>query len=398
MAETYQNKNNEEMATEIDEYLREEFINRVSEEEKKSTKIPLYSQFDEIKKSLTEKKFLPYAPKDASLYMDWTSIRGNLYYLHDLLTECQMLPKTHLVTMNSLRMKLNKIKGDLVLQLQRLPSITSGEAWKGEDRQLSTRYVDPSKVHGFDDELISLKKLLLEQGSDGHFKAIGITGMAGVGKTALCQVIFNKQEVKEYFLPKIWVCMSGLHPDEDAGPGVAITKRTLSCLGVEEEAFEGYGLKELLYALHLQLVGKRYLIVFDDARDIDGHESWYNRQLNLPLSHAYDETWDSLASGLPKGYGGAVIVTSRDEKLVGKMVGKENIRHILPLSESDESCWSIFKEAAGENPNEEDDMKKEILLKCTGIPLVAKMMGQIKKSQTLSNSEMQAASNEKKQA
>ncbi|KAB1227758.1 hypothetical protein CJ030_MR1G028905 [Morella rubra] len=173
---------------------------------------------------------------------------------------------------------------------------------------------------------------------------------------------------------------------------------TLSCLGVEEEAFEGYGLKELLYALHLQLVGKRYLIVFDDARDIDGHESWYNRQLNLPLSHAYDETWDSLASGLPKGYGGAVIVTSRDEKLMGKMVGKENIRHILPLSESDENCWSIFKEAAGENPNEEDDMKKEIQLKCAGIPLVAKMMGQIKKSQTLSNSEKQAASNETKQA
>jgi pyrroloquinoline quinone (PQQ) biosynthesis protein C len=83
--------------------------------------------------------------------------------------------------------------------------------------------------------------------------------------------LFNKKEVKDYFFPRIWVCMSA-QPGDDPGQKIAILKRMLESLGVEEETINKYkvdqehNLKELLYALHLQLQGKRYLIVFDDAR------------------------------------------------------------------------------------------------------------------------------------
>lgn len=52
----------------------------------------------------------------------------------------------------------------------------------------------------------------------------------------------------------------------------------------------------------------------------------------------------SLAFGLPKGYGGAVIVNGWSDKLVEKMVGKENLHHLLPLT--DEDCWAVFKKEA----------------------------------------------------
>ncbi|XP_059440484.1 probable disease resistance protein At5g45490 [Corylus avellana] len=147
----------------------------------------------------------------------------------------------------------------------------------------------------------------------------------------------------------------------------------LERLGVEEEIINNYkvdqehNLKELLYAFHLQLQGKRYLIVFDDAR----------------VSSTCDGKWDALAYGLPKGCGGAVIVTSRNEEIAKKMVGREGILHlVLPLSEP-ESCWSIFKEAAEQDfiPSDAEIQKREIFKRCAGLPLTAKMMGGIIKKQ-----------------
>ncbi|XP_059436858.1 probable disease resistance protein At4g19060 [Corylus avellana] len=258
-------------------------------------------------------------------------------------------------------------------------SETSGAQPEGCHR-CSSRSVDESKVHGFEEEWMSLKKVLLRQGSEDRFKAIGITGITGIGKTTLCQLLFNKEEVKDYFFPRIWVCMSA-HSGNDPDKKIAILKRMLDSLGVEEEMINNYkvgqehNLKQLLlYALHLQLQGKRYLIVFDDARggEID---KWYGE---LSCSSTRDGKWDGLAYGLPKGRGGAVIVNSRDEKLAKEMVGVEGILHRLLPRPDEESCLSIFKDAADaakkKYESEADDLKKDIFHKSAGIPLAAKMM------------------------
>ena len=175
-----------------------------------------------------------------------------------------------------------------------------------------------------------------------------------------------------------------IKPDEDQGTRVPIVKRMLEYLGVDEEIIEKvhnqHNLKGLLHALHLELVGKRYLIVFDDARDTDT----FYEELNSSLTR--DGNWDSLAYGLPKGCGGAVIVTSRNEELAKNMVGEENLRSLLPSTDP-ESFWLIFKDAVEQgtdekerkqfNPSNAQDLKKQILQKCDGLPLAAKMLGEI---------------------
>ncbi|GMY37178.1 probable disease resistance protein At5g45490 [Fagus crenata] len=375
------------MAQEIDEYLMEQFRKGLEEGENSGSKIRLRSHFQVIKGLLDK------IPSNSGK-------REKLYYLNNVLTECQMLSWSDKLTECSIRRKLK----DLTEELKGLANKTNraqpngganelannaqpnGGASSSNGRQVtrwSSRVVDASKVHGFDNEVISLEKLLLRQGSDDLFKTIGIIGKAGIGKTTLCQVIFNKQEVQNYFLPRIWVCMS-IKPDEDQGTRVPIVKRMLEYLGVDEEIIEKvhnqHNLKGLLHALHLELVGKRYLIVFDDARDTDT----FYEELNSSLTR--DGNWDSLAYGLPKGCGGAVIVTSRNEELAKNMVGEENLRSLLPSTDP-ESFWLIFKDAVEQgtdekerkqfNPSNAQDLKKQILQKCDGLPLAAKMLGEI---------------------
>ncbi|KAM1948330.1 hypothetical protein ACFX15_008531 [Malus domestica] len=46
-----------------------------------------------------------------------------------------------------------------------------------------------------------MKKLLFQQGSDDRFREVGIVGGDSIGKTTLFQLLFDKQEVKNTFLP-----------------------------------------------------------------------------------------------------------------------------------------------------------------------------------------------------
>lgn len=373
------------MAQEIEQYLMAKFQDGLHGKEKGSSKILMSSQFQDIETLLSE-IFSSPSPANQSI------IREKLYSLNNLLSECQMLSEKHyffrspevLLTINNIRSKLKKIKTELrstVASNRNVPQPSGAASSSGDTHTSKPRSASHSvDAYGFDYDVITLERLLLRQGSDGWFKAIAIVGANGIGKTTLCQLIFNKPEVKGIFLPRIWVCMSECHHDDDKDPKLAIVKRMLVSLGVEEETMQlildSRGPEGLSCALYLQLVGKRYLIVFDDARVTD---SWYE-QLNSELTG--DGKWDQkFAYGLPKGCGGTVIVSTRNEEAAKDMVGEKNLYHLLPLSDP-KSCWAIFKDSVEKdgvkfNPSNVEDLKMEVKKKCAGIPLAAKMMGEI---------------------
>lgn len=181
----------------------------------------------------------------------------------------------------------------------------------------------PANVHGFGNEELHLQKLLSNRGTDDQFRAIGVVGIAGVGKTTLCQRIFHNPDVKTQFVPRIWVCtLSGQETPE------SIVKRMLKRLGVDDDTTnsfpEGQGLAFLDYVLQQQLIGKRYLIVLDDFEDM--------------------EVCEHLSKVMPRGYEGRLIITSRNKKLTKEMVGKENLHQLQPISDQ-ESCWLIYRDS-----------------------------------------------------
>ncbi|KAH7545885.1 hypothetical protein FEM48_Zijuj01G0141000 [Ziziphus jujuba var. spinosa] len=378
------------MAPEIEQYLMSKFEKGLDVNAKGSSRIPFVSKFREIKTLL--RKILCSTPRGNP------SMREKLYSLNDLLVESQMLSEKHciffspedLVTMNNIRMKLNKIKTELKeMKVQRAASNGNIQQQPKNGSSVDTRISKPPetslppaaeiKVHGFDEDAIIVKKLLLSRTNEDGFKAIAIVGTKGIGKTTLSQMIFNKPEVKTHFLPRIWVSMSNDDndddDDDDQDPKRAIVKRMLISLGVEKKTVsESHGLRDLLFALYLQLVGKKYLIVLDDARDKD---SWYE-QLNSGGLADDKKCETRFGDGLPKGYGGRVIVTSRNEELAKTMVGEKNLHHLLPLTSK--SCWAIFKDAVNDdtyNPPNVEDLQMEVKQKCGGIPLAAKMMGEM---------------------
>ncbi|KAF4366570.1 hypothetical protein F8388_004234 [Cannabis sativa] len=67
----------------------------------------------------------------------------------------------------------------------------------------------PKIIHGFEEHLATLKRLVVRQKSDkdDEFKAIDIVETKVIGKTSLCAVVFDNKKVKKRFLPRVLVSM-----------------------------------------------------------------------------------------------------------------------------------------------------------------------------------------------
>ncbi|XP_049397401.1 probable disease resistance protein At4g19060 [Solanum stenotomum] len=328
-----------------------------------------------------------------------SSRRGDLYHLCNALANCQMVLERKgvyslggirfLITLNS---KLKKMES-------RLKGTTSGGVTRQEgdidDEKIimnechdrwSCRTVDRNRVFGFREKENFMERFLIRR--DNEFKAICISGVAGVGKTTLCQLTFNNEQVMKNFFPRIWVCMSKSPEVTDDDYKKEVLKRMLKCIGVEDQVIdfkddEGRDhVVGLLFALRNVLKGTRYLIVLDDTFYINFFDDLWSEP---ELLKVYDDT-QTLALGLPKQHGGAVIVTTRsNEELGKKMVNKDNVYPLLPLT--NKSCLEILKDSAGEKVKQllkdqtDDDLEDTIMSKLGGLPLAAKIMGTIMKQQ-----------------
>lgn len=289
---------------------------------------------------------------------------------------------------------------------------------RSKTSRVETRPELPDKpIHGFINESLFLKNFLLKRKGSQEFKALAIVGKFGVGKTTLCQHVFNDKDVKEAYLPRVWVSMYSQETKEGEDQKVAVVKRMLRSLGVEDEALdkiitdavqenkdkqeEGQAdeepeLSRLLDALNSNLFGKRYLIVLDDV--------WEDNDWNQRLDDEKTlRVKPHLSRGFPKGFGGRVIVTSRDEGLAKKIVGEEeNVQRLFPRSDV-ESVWEIYKDAFGEpmkdekgepmkdavkkvvegttkwvvNPRYPGRYKKELMDKSGGVPWAAQMLAKM---------------------
>ncbi|CAF1928493.1 BnaC05g51110D [Brassica napus] len=60
-----------------------------------------------------------------------------------------------------------------------------------------------------------LKNFLLKHKGSEEFRTLAIVGKFGVGKTTLCQDGFNDKDVKEAYLPRVWVSIYSEESKED---------------------------------------------------------------------------------------------------------------------------------------------------------------------------------------
>ncbi|KAG2601333.1 probable disease resistance protein At5g45440 [Panicum virgatum] len=378
------------MAVEVIQFLVRKFVDSLAEEAAVA-ELPFIAQFNDMRAEL-EKAAI--SPDNAD------ELRECLYELNDLLVECRMLtnrpnrrrrffaqPDAWRFSKTSKRVAAvrrrvlqcvgNNSGGDAAASQE------DGAAAVGLDRW-TTAWLDRSRIHGFDQQLTELESMAFRDCGAGRLAGVGIVGMGGIGKTALAQLLFSSPGARGRFFPRIWTCMSHT-ACAGADRRREVLQGILMALGHEEDAIlsmdGGDSLVELVIAVHEQLKGKRYLIVFDDVWHVD---DWYADVVAAGGQNAprrADDWSERLTFGLPKERGGLVVVTSRLKQAAETMVGESCLHHVQPLCDS-ESCWAIFMDALSQAKGTVDlatvdSMKQEILETCGGLPAAAKTMGDI---------------------
>ncbi|RVW30533.1 putative disease resistance RPP13-like protein 1 [Vitis vinifera] len=232
-----------------------------------------------------------------------------------------------------------------------------GVGEKLSQRWPTTSLVDESGVCGRDGDKEEIVKFLLSHNASGNkISVIALVGMGGIGKTTLAQVVYNDRKVVECFDLKAWVCVS------DEFDLVRITKTIVKAIdsGTSENSSDENDLNLLQLKLKERLSRKKFCLVLDDV---------WNENYN---------NWDRLQTPFTVGLPGSkIIVTTRSDK-VASVMRSVRIHHLGQLSFDD--CWSLFAKHAFENGDsslhpELEEIGKEIVKKCKGLPLAAKTLG-----------------------
>ncbi|KAL9231990.1 hypothetical protein vseg_007142 [Gypsophila vaccaria] len=99
---------------------------------------------------------------------------------------------------------------------------------------------------------------------------VNIVGIGGLGKTALAQLVYNDEKIKDAFKVRLWVCVSNEFGMEQ------ILAKMIGRNNV------GSGMEELQREVRNMIEGKKYLLVLDDVWE-ENRNKWVELQDFLML-------------------------------------------------------------------------------------------------------------------
>ncbi|KAL2254504.1 UNVERIFIED_CONTAM: putative disease resistance protein RGA1 [Sesamum indicum] len=289
-----------------------------------------------------------------------TELKDAAYKAEDLLEEFMYVNNSKLSKQYNLNFtKSRNILDDLQktvvegLNLRLLESKTMDEQF---DMRETSSFVIGSEVYGREEEKKKILEMLLMPSGEStreHATVISIVGSPGIGKSTLAQMVYNDDLVKKSFDVRIWVFVShGFNVKR-------IIKAAIeSVTGNQCNLTELDALQSKLWNV---LQKKKYLLVLDDVWNQD-QEEW--DKLRLLFSAGVDES--------------RVLVTTRCQK-VAMIIDSSAAYHLKRLCEED--SWALFKKRAFFHQGEEENnpsllaVGKEIVRKCEGVPLAAKVLG-----------------------
>lgn len=251
-------------------------------------------------------------------------------------------------------------------------------SWKESERG----GLDPSKkammiregaAYGKGKDVAAEVSLLTSKGSsfgDHKVSVLPIIGIAGIGKTTVAQVVFNKERVKEYFDIRGWIYVSE----------IVDRKKVVTQI---IRSFEGYQLfcpnknkkddcslsndetmGSCLNILFNILIGRRFLIVLDDVWD------------------DITTVWDDLYRVFQAGASGSVVLVTTELHSIATLIS--TMGPIVLNSLKENFVWDLFqRHAFSDLPIQTskridlESIGRRIAEKLHGLPLAAKIVGRL---------------------
>ncbi|KAM7486596.1 hypothetical protein LguiA_002605 [Lonicera macranthoides] len=223
-------------------------------------------------------------------------------------------------------------------------------------------FLDEDAVVGRDSEASKLVEMLIGTTSDQeNLSFIPIVGIAGIGKTALAKLVYNDERVVNHFDARIWVSVSGCFDVKRVLVEILESLKGNKCDVKSKDLILSY--------LEKELRGKKYMLLLDDVLDEDALK-W--------------EDFRSCLFGVSTTKGNKIVVTTRGVQ-VASVIDAHQACHLGGLAEDD--CWSLFKGRAfvsrgAEMNSELEAIRTEIVTKCRGVPLAAKVVGSMMRYNT----------------
>ncbi|XP_057802243.1 putative disease resistance RPP13-like protein 3 [Salvia miltiorrhiza] len=215
-----------------------------------------------------------------------------------------------------------------------------------------------------DIELV-LENAILNEGDD--ISISGIVGEGGTGKSTLARILYNHVAVADRFERRAWAVASKERRPRDIVKDLYLQVKSGETMEWEMNVLEGLELSELQQRLYKRLEGKRYFIVLDDMWD--------------------DTHWnDSLAACFPdEGTGSRFLITMHTPTLEDD----SGFVHTMKCLDSDES-WILFMNTVSDGKGVDQDLEdigRQILNKCDGLPLAITLVGGLLVKQKRSKTE-----------
>ncbi|CAM0908514.1 unnamed protein product [Alopecurus aequalis] len=253
-------------------------------------------------------------------------------------------------------LKLRHIREGLIPVLTILgPDFPDHSHGAPSDQRRITSGILQGRVYGRESEKHRIIALMKQHESATGVTVLPILGIAGVGKTALAQFVFNESTVKDQFDYRVWIWVSN---NFDA---MELTKDILA--SVSQETHVGlWNFTKLQEILESRIKSKRVLLILDDVWNGISDHQW--NQLLAPFNS--DNTRDNM-----------IIVTTR-KPCVAKSRGTLPPIKLGALDSDD--FWLLFEACAFGDVNHEkgdslSDLGQQIAQKLKGNPLAAETAG-----------------------
>ncbi|XP_004305196.1 PREDICTED: putative disease resistance protein RGA3-like [Fragaria vesca subsp. vesca] len=219
--------------------------------------------------------------------------------------------------------------------------------------------IDENIIIGREDLVKDIVKDLTNSNNnkENDLSVLAVVGMGGLGKTTLAKSVYHDDIIEQHFQQKIWVCVSTPFEVKSILRGILESLQPAAV-----QTIEG-----ICIILKKELKEKRYLLVLDDVWNEDAQK--------------WEELMGCLVN-ITDSQGSSILVTTRSDK-VAKIVETVPRRDLKKLT--DDECWLVLKDRAfpvGSDSITEDqeNIGREIAKKCGGVPLLAKVLGNMMRS------------------